>query len=1795
MTIKRKDEHSDRGALSSKAYRLEEVEVLQEIEKAIGADADFPDSHCLELVEIIYEEIISLKIFGFHYARLESWSLAISKLRKRLSEKEKKAFKTEVKKLRSEGVSKAEEAADSGYEADSSGFDPYKYPIPAFLLEPIKLTEEEQWLEMEMRPPYSVIKILFFRALINNANSFDFSHIALVLLRSVVSPCDTYKKLAYSLPEIGYMFVDMGEFISETFDEDRLKKSAFYGAVSRLAGLVSIKPAVVDESSSSANEQPQLLTRHEVYDEISDGSTSSVLTQKTLPAHTQDLCLDATAGPDVSSELTEDEDNLLNRSWEARYQWITPNRYTRLTPVERQRVVHVLSTSLASSDSGTQDSAAALLLMYVTGIPIEDLFDTRVGDGGSFRADGAYRRLLVRPPDAYEPPPELASLFEAYQGYIDLQLPAMILPWIKKRLRRRGGTLLACMGGDREKIRRNIRLMLEKMRDSARFPRIRRERLSAALAVEVGIRFQDPTTVCFLSGRSNHAPPVLSYYVVHSVRELAHRYAQTVQILLDGSESTSYVVYDAEAFTGYTPTTETIQRLREGLSEQFRLAIVRKDDLINRHNAFTSYCLALLLLGTGHRPARDPFPALHHFDLDRGVLLINDKASDQERAWRLVALPELAVSQMREYLDYLPKIAAHLRQEYPASSLPYRIIRMIQGEVDVLSLFFLLDPQKPGEYLPITESSLAAQWSGFWLIPVNALRHTMATRLLWITGRADCVQLQLGHMTGADYPWGRKSTWPTLKTLEEIGSCLDKMLRDLGWDVLRHRMRLPSSGAVRDRGGALDRIKLGPDLRLAAWTRKQASAKDLIKELVAEQPPRTGKIRQDDLEKLFERVEIEVAARGYSKSRCRKLLYKYVLRQRGGKELIRQAEYARWDTLNRLEPSPFSEKTLEHYRTLTDLRSAFIGYLDQQGRRSADPTEKGRLVEIVCSAALFGGIANSNRLKMLGPALQVSTYRYRDRLFVDIPLSDDPEVCAVTRWFPDKISSSLIEGLFRSRRAERAAVVISEHAFEKFLGSIGSPGAKPLDRLAASSKAGLILEAPGYVAAAAAGDISRVSLPLSAWVRVESGQVLKKKTKVPEAPRFIEIYSSCGNPATSWSREDIKDFLHELTGLVADGRTAERTASKGVRSQQKAKLVERLQSAVANSPSWPALPRLLAAWAVHLCQHGTSYKSDLAYSTIEKYLKLVANRLCYAAADQRSFLELGGDDFERLYLNVIESEPKQNRFDLARQLYAFHTFVTDRYWADDLDWRPVLAAAGGDLQIHADANYITNDEYRRALEAVLQDISLSDYERWQRAGLLVFGYRYGLRFGEAFRLQYQDVQRKGDGFYLVIRSTSHGEVKTNASTRVAYLYEELGETEVDVLDKLLSTVKPDFEEDTLIPLMRASAGSRELQPRHVVAEYLGGLLKAVTGDRSIRYHHLRHGLVTRQVGALEGVSMPGFDNETLKPWVRQEYASEKACYALRSISVGVGHASEVTTLGSYTHCLDLIASMYYPDIAKTSLSDFAIAYAERVSPNTPRRRRSRGGTSGWRADIPSPNVETEKYAGEFLGQEMWQAKVPKLVEFDRLLRRFSLTGQAMEVAIHLEVDPAIVLAIVDRATKVEVLSGYRGYSLAERSNDPVVRATLPVAQAQKLYRTETERMPLLLEQLAMQLGGMAPGEQRDFFAGVEAWLHSTHRPGALCLVATFKELRALVNMAQRLGVSGTIIVDASYDNNLLGGLEKLGFKVEKLPEEKAGGKVGRVVVKLQSPREIGSYRSLRRLLFLLATASQFLYLESSSE
>lgn len=1749
LDVSKESKHS-RGPFSAAVRKRENVQFMQEIEDLLGLDSEFPEDYACDLLHFMWLYFFHISFDGTNSDLDKIWFDRIDIVLKRLIKKGNKKYRRV--KDRVSYIWPGENIQE---------IDPFRYPIPAFFMQEAPSIDLEL-LDLKVedylpnRPILSAIKHLFFRALIVNKKLPGLEEVAGRLRLALLNPCLLHMEIIKQVNQKrGFRNLSkLSGFLDDLSTDHCYRKSAIFEDVARLAELAR-------------------LDHYSVFIE-------------------RDVSLEAPAEVYVDVDVDVDEQPHQNQSWEARYQRITFNRYARLTPIERKQFFHVLTDSLMSQDRSKADSAAALFLMYVTGIPLGELLTAKVGDQEDFSADGTYQRSLRRPLKAYEPPPELAFLFEAYQDRIKLQLSAIILPWMRERLDRKCGTLLECMGGDEARVRKDVELLMEQVRDSGHFPRIRIERISAALAVELAIKYQDPTITFYLSGRPNYVAPVLSYYVVHSVDELAYRYSQTVQELLELPASDRPLTGATTKCSGYFPTAEATHQFREGVSEQFQLALERKKDIASQHNAFTSYCLALLLLGTGHRPAQDPFPSLSHLDLDRGLLLINDKSSNQSRAWRLVALPETAVSQMREYLDYLPKLAAHLRQEYRNSNLPNRILRMTQGETEMLPLFFLLNPKDVGTHISITESKLSTQWSAFWSLPVNFLRHIMATCLLNTTNRADYVQLQLGHMTGPDHPLGQKATEPALKTLGQIGYSLDKILRELGWGVVKHRMRLPSSGAARSGSGKLRPIRLGPDLRYAVWQQKQTRAGELIKELIAELPPRAGILRQEELETLLQRVDLEAAEQGYSVSLCRRLLFQYVRRQRGGKELLRQVDYARQVEL---EPSPFTEKTLENYRALAALRRSFLDYMDQQGRSNARPTEDERLVEIVCSAALFGGIANSNRLKMLGHALQVSTYRYDGRLFVDISLCDDKNNAAVTRWFPDKISSSLIEGYYKVRTSERAPIATSERAMQKLLGLIGSPGQESLDRLAAKSKAGLTLEAPGYVAATATGDINSVSLPLSAWIRVESGHALQGKSGAVKVPQVFGWSPSLEGSATSLSSDESKTFLRLLKRIITAGKDAPRSASKGVNLQQKKTLIELLKNAVETSLAWPALPKLLVVWAVHLCQNGTTYKSNLAYSTIDKYLMLVANRLCPATAELGDFLDFDGDDFERLYLSIVKSEPQRTRFELARLLHAFHSFIIDSYLLDDLDWSVVMTAAGGSAPIaYADANYITSTEYQSALVAILQDTSLPDFQRLQCAGLLIWGYRFGLRFGEAFRLQYQDIQREGGELYLWIRNTLHGEVKTNASKRVAYLLEELSDSENGVLDKLLSTVKIDFDEDRLIPLMRSSAGSRKLQPRYLIAQYLGRLLKEVTGDESIRYHHLRHGFVTRQVGALAGVKVPGFSNETLKPWVMQEYANEKAGYPLRGVSIGVGHASEVTTLGSYTHCLDLIASTYYPDTGSSSVSDFAAAYAEQVSPSTPRRRRARGGAIGWGAPIPSPDVKIRKHAEMALGSKVWQPNLPKLPEFDLLLRRFSVTGLTTDTANYLAVDPATAHAIVARATKVEALSGYQGYRLAERSDDPVARTGFATAGAEKLYKTETARIQLLLEQIAMQLEGMTPNEQQEFFAGVEAWLQSTSRAQKDCIVVDFEELRTLVSMAVKLGASATIFVDPGYDMKLLEELKEPVTVIQKL-SVRTTTRMGRLSVELRSTTEIGSRRSLLRLLFLLATAGEFLYIERFSE
>lgn len=1236
---------------------------------------------------------------------------------------------------------------------------------------------------------------------------------------------------------------------------------------------------------------------------------------------------------------------------------------------------------------------------------------------------------------------------------------------------------------------------------------------------------------------------------------------------------------------GFSPKPQIIARLPDISLQRLQSVIDSKGSIPERHNAFTDYCLGMLFCCTGHRAVKDPFSALRHFDLDHGLLLISDKVSDETRAWRLVALPELAVEQVQIYQKYLRVLAARLQASDRSSSLPAKILSLCRGGTG-MPLFFYLRENSEG-LDAVTPATLAKRWADFWQLPINFQRHITADTLLQLTQRADWVSIQLGHADGVDHSFGRVSSQSALEVLSKIRPYLNDGLKQIGWTVVRP----PLSGAMaRDGSHALKPAPasalFGPERREAdRKVRRKRSAKFVLS-LWNERFPDGGAVDSESVQQLAQQIILQAPIQGYSINWCLQLLYQYIRSRPGGAAVIRQlARYRRIE----VQPSPFHSGSLADYKKTRDVRAGFAAYLDRQGRASVTPGLHTRVAEIVFSAAVFGGMASTARLNILGSSLLTHTYSLdKDALFVDLPLG---KANATFRWFPDPVSQSLIFGLFRMTAShEELSAAQLKKSLKSLVGQVAGPGVRaPVDWLVNVSEAALKIEMPGYIAACLRGDVPAVALPLRQLVRVATGRRLKTVDQEPSPRGSDEAFWSPNIRPDSPRRHTAgegREFLNQLRRIVSGARNTKPHGRLLPRTRSKRELTKQLKILCAGE-SWSPMQMMLAAWAVYLCEHGTRYDRNLAYSTVEKYIIFVASRLLPVAADQNADVH---DEvvLEDLYLRAIEREVPARRFELASRLREMHAFFTDAYLLEDLDWSAVMGAAGGrEKAAYADANYVGSAEYRLALQSLIKEDSLSERRRWQYAGLLLLGYRFGLRFGEAFRLRYTDVQRDGDQMFVWVHHSAHGEAKSDAGVRVVPLIERLEALEVEVLDHLLSAGEADFAEHAGAVLMAATAGSVELLDRADAARVLNGLLRRVTGDNDQRFHHLRHGWVTRAVAAQAELQAMGFD-EQLTEAAHEDFFGNDAGFPLRSVAVGAGHTSELTTLASYTHNLDQLAHAYY---RAPTHSDYVTSYAEQIALATvrTRRRADRSATGRLPSAIPRPVETTEPLrlvsVSDLIGRAKSQSPAGQfsLVEVDLLLRRYTDNEQAGEdLARNLGWDVITAQRVLSRALEVELRMGYDGYGMALRSSDLVAESVKRAGYRQ--FRRETDRVKGELSKIESKFAGLMPDEQTRVLRGVAVWVEAADagRSNA-CTIGLTEQLAAVVDLARFLGIHIEAYLSTEADTQGMRALlESYG-----VPYKVAGG--GRVTgLRLKISSTEWPARTLQRLLLVIASGPAFL-------
>ena len=116
---------------------------------------------------------------------------------------------------------------------------------------------------------------------------------------------------------------------------------------------------------------------------------------------------------------------------------------------------------------------------------------------------------------------------------------------------------------------------------------------------------------------------------------------------------------------------------------------------IKIHNTFTAYTVLLLLNATGHRPVVDPFCYWKDIDLNLKMALLDDKAINEQLRFRIVALVDIAVEQIRQYLSHLKWLSSHAINDPKSGNLPFAINEITNIDTprksQQLPLFFFLE------------------------------------------------------------------------------------------------------------------------------------------------------------------------------------------------------------------------------------------------------------------------------------------------------------------------------------------------------------------------------------------------------------------------------------------------------------------------------------------------------------------------------------------------------------------------------------------------------------------------------------------------------------------------------------------------------------------------------------------------------------------------------------------------------------------------------------------------------------------------------------------------------------------------------------------------------------------------------------------------------------------------------------------------------------------------------------------------------------------------------------------------
>ncbi|TKJ09358.1 site-specific integrase [Halomonas sp. 15WGF] len=462
-----------------------------------------------------------------------------------------------------------------------------------------------------------------------------------------------------------------------------------------------------------------------------------------------------------------------------------------------------------------------------------------------------------------------------------------------------------------------------------------------------------------------------------------------------------------------------------------------------------------------------------------------------------------------------------------------------------------------------------------------------------------------------------------------------------------------------------------------------------------------------------------------------------------------------------------------------------------------------------------------------------------------------------------------------------------------------------------TAKTSASLELPPLLNYYASRADSSLSLPASVWHRLVSRQVVSFKPN--EATEDSEAqYTFNAFPKYDVTRPDQLKQLRKLQ-VCLSGSTSKK---KG-----KSKVIASIDSLLAKTEQNGIMITLLANWCIALIRKGGRVKSRLTISTVATYLSNIAKPLIIHEymMDKLEVTSVG--EWEKLYETVLNtSKSSASRIRMQSRLRDFHHYLTRAYAIP-----PIELEAYQQQQHRVDVNIITPAEYCRAIGIIISSEQDRTFKTMQILALIL-GYRLGLRRSECASLLIRDIAYLPDqpsiSGEVIVRANSFHSGKSYSATRrlpLLLLMPEEREFLIDWVQERRNQAMTRTADKQLL-FCRDGEGYSLLEDS-MLFRPIQIALKTVSGDKSLRYHHLRHSFISftllrllesKPNALLEStwstddnghIAMPNEDVDLSKlaGLPPQHRPSRKRLWLL---ALWAGHASPDETLSSYSHLLD---------------------------------------------------------------------------------------------------------------------------------------------------------------------------------------------------------------------------------------------------------------------------------------------------